>query len=82
MKEKYLKYIFCIFSFTRKISSMFVKESSKLIKENTWTIIVEHICVPLLLSVFSRKMTYIYIYEVKVNSFWSHYIFDLLDQAS
>ena len=29
---------------------------------------------PLLLSVFSRKITYIY--EVKVNNFWSHYIFD------
>ena len=38
LKEKYLKYIFCIFSFTRKISLTFIKESSKLIKENTWTI--------------------------------------------
>ena len=38
IKEKYLKYIFCIFSFAREISSMFIKESSKLIKENTWTI--------------------------------------------
>ena len=38
MKKKYLQYIFCIFSFTRKISSTFIKESSKLIKENTWTI--------------------------------------------
>ena len=34
----------------------------------------------LLLSVFSRKITYIY--EVKVNNFWSHHIFDPLDQAS
>ena len=38
MKKKYLQYIFCIFSFTRKISSTFIKESSKLIKENSWTI--------------------------------------------
>ena len=29
---------------------------------------------------FSRKITYIY--EVKVNKFWSHYILDPLDQAS
>ena len=35
---------------------------------------------PLLLSVFSRKITYIY--EVKVNKFWSHSILDPLDQAS
>ena len=28
---------------------------------------------PLLLSVFSSKIT---LYEVKVNNFWSHYIFD------
>ena len=33
-----LKIFFCILSFARKISSMFIKESSKLIKENTWTI--------------------------------------------
>ena len=33
-----LKIYFCIFSFTRKISSTFIKESSKLIKENTWTV--------------------------------------------
>ena len=35
---------------------------------------------PLLLSVFSRKVTYIY--EVKMNKFWSHYILYPLDQAS
>ena len=44
MKEKYLKYIFCIFSFTKKISSMFIKESSKLIKENTWIMLSILVC--------------------------------------
>ena len=32
----------------------------------------------MLLSVFSRKITYIY----EVNNFWSQYIFDPLDQVS
>ena len=50
-KEKYLKHIFCIFSFTRKISSTFIKESSKLIRR-ILGLYVEYICVPLLLSVF------------------------------
>ena len=32
----------------------------------------------MLLSVFSREITYIY----EVNNFWSQYIFDPLDQTS
>ena len=36
---------------------------------------------PLLLSVFFQE-NYLYIYKVKVNNFWSHYILDPLDQAS
>ena len=35
---------------------------------------------PLLLFFFQEN--YSYIYEVKVNNFWSHYIFDPLDQAN
>ena len=36
---------------------------------------------PLLLSAFFQE-SYLYIYEVKVNKFWSHYILDPLDHAS
>ena len=38
---------------------------------------------PLLLSVFFQEnYLYIYMYEVKVNNFWSHDIFYPLDQTS
>ena len=78
LKEKYL-FIFGIFSFTTKISSTFIKESSMLIREYLDYMLSIFVCLCCFLF-FSRKITYIY--EVKVNNFWSHYIFEPLDQTS
>ena len=55
-KGEILKYIFCIFSFTKKISSTFIKESSKLIKENTWTICRVYLCAFVTFCFFPGKL--------------------------
>ena len=71
MKEKYLKYIFCIFSFTRKISSTFIKESSKLIKENTCPICWAYLCAFVTFCFFQENYLYIWSeYFLVTIHFW------------